>query len=1148
MAGDRTQAAIDTALAGLKDFQRATVDTVYERLFKDGQKSMLIADEVGLGKTIVAKGLIALALRERLRAGRNTPFKVTYVCSNQVIADENVGKLNVFPDIDLAKGMVRRIAYLAYAPQENGAADSRSLILNTLTPGTSFRVTGGTGTRYERAVIYSLLCTEAKIETHRNGLACLLRGGVREEIAQFRSWMEEHRHDQLREGLAEAYLTLLRGRTLKPKEAPLTYELLALSDDRRPSVYDATHDLAEMLRSNNEKTHRYACNEVCGVLRRLLIDACLRYVDADLFILDEFQRFRTLIDPDSHDEEAEIAQRIFSNRRARILLLSATPFKAFTGDIDLCSGEDHYRDFNVVLRFLTNDDGATLDRYERHRRGLYHQLFSLQKGTLDLNPMHREQIEEILRSVICRTERQIVASDPAAMIDDKWRNDPVAFDGRDVRNYVATDQIAEAMNAAYQGKRHVVGKPVEYCKSSPHPLSYLDGYALKKLLKECRRNTTIRTALMQNKDAWLDLRRISRYTLAVSRGASTGSGPSCTHARLAKLVEEAIGTVGAKLLWLPPSLPYYQMARPFADAAGFSKVLVFSGWVMVPRMIATLLSYEVERLTIGNLASREPRETGARRYFPPRDKPNYKRHPVPLLVYRSEERDVASARSMSNFCCLYPSVTLAGAYDAAREMDQNLPVHELRATLTRRIEQMIERAGLREYANRDGSPDKWYWAAPALLDRADPSLKRTVSYWLHDEKFLNDSCAFNGSGGDRETSGKGLHVKMFRDAFRDPTTLGLGQLPRDLAQTLADMALGSPSIVSLRTLLRLFPSDCNRVEKTHLRAAFEVADEFVNLFNKPESICAVRLSTEPNDYWRQVLHYSSDGCLQAVIDEYMHLTKGQKSTMSATVAHLVNTINITAASINVDSLSTFLKSRSQKMRCHYAVDFGNQKLDTEEGQKRAASIRENFNSPFRPFVLATTSIGQEGLDFHQYCRKIMHWNLPGNPIDLEQREGRINRFKGLVIRQELARRYVAQLATEIGKGDLWETLFSIADREERVKRGKCELVPYWHVDTDGVKIERIIPMYPFSRDQGKLATILKTLAVYRLAFGQPRQVELIEHLLAKDFSPEEIEAIRRSLLIDLNPLRYGVKQIAHHRPPETGDAVWKDAHRDRMAK
>jgi hypothetical protein len=353
-----------------------------------------------------------------------------------------------------------------------------------------------------------------------------------------------------------------------------------------------------------------------------------------------------------------------------------------------------------------------------------------------------------------------------------------------------------------------------------------------------------------------------------------------------------------------------------------------------------------------------------------------------------------------------------------------------------------------------------------------------------------------------------------------PDEIVLGQMPDDLPDVLADMALGSPAITVLRTLQRLFPASNGKLTKHHVRGGFEIAGEFLNLFNKPESICAVRLTCDPADYWRQVLRYCADGCLQGVLDEYGHLSKDQKRTLEATIARLQETVNITATSVNVDSLTSFLRGQPHKMRCHYAVDFGNQKLETEEGQKRATSIRENFNSPFRPFVLATTSIGQEGLDFHQYCRKIVHWNLPGNPIDLEQREGRINRYKGLVIRQEVARKYGSRLTPDSESVDPWVALFTLADRAERVERGKCELVPYWHVDAEQFKIERIIPLYPFSRDHGKLAAILKTLAIYRLAFGQPRQVELIEHLLLKDFSPEEIQAIRQNLMIDLSPLGY----------------------------
>ncbi|OYD87210.1 hypothetical protein CDG77_30600 [Nostoc sp. 'Peltigera membranacea cyanobiont' 213] len=51
-----------------------------------------------------------------------------------------------------------------------------------------------------------------------------------------------------------------------------------------------------------------------------------------------------------------------------------------------------------------------------------------------------------------------------------------------------------------------------------------------------------------------------------------------------------------------------------------------------------------------------------------------------------------------------------------------------------------------------------------------------------------------------------------------------------------------------------------------------------------------------------------------------------------------------------------------------------------------------FKSQFRSFVLATTSVEQEGLDFHLYYHAIVHWNLPSNPVDLEQREGRVHGY------------------------------------------------------------------------------------------------------------------------------------------------------------
>ncbi|MDQ9195384.1 hypothetical protein QBT27_17935 [Cronobacter sakazakii] len=51
------------ALATLKDFQRDTVDYVFERLFGENNTTrFLVADEVGLGKTLIARGVIARTL------------------------------------------------------------------------------------------------------------------------------------------------------------------------------------------------------------------------------------------------------------------------------------------------------------------------------------------------------------------------------------------------------------------------------------------------------------------------------------------------------------------------------------------------------------------------------------------------------------------------------------------------------------------------------------------------------------------------------------------------------------------------------------------------------------------------------------------------------------------------------------------------------------------------------------------------------------------------------------------------------------------------------------------------------------------------------------------------------------------------------
>ena len=1099
---------VDEALTGLKDFQRATVDTIYRQMFEGEQRCMLVADEVGLGKTIVAKGVIARRLKERLNAGKRTPLRVTYICSNQVIAHENVRKLNLFPSTVHLKKPVSRLVYLARDEEdaiEAGKLAQNLLELNSLTPATSFEVQKSSGLKDERAIIYALLCRDRKLVNRHRGLQWLLKGGV-DKMKPYQAYLERMAEKSYKEDLPRRFVRQLKREWL-PKSEKILYT--HLRGWRARTVYDAVVEYAEMLDGRTERTLHRGCLVLIHNLRRILIRCCLRYVNADLYILDEFQRFRDLIDLDNQEEEAIIAREVLLSKRAsRVLLLSATPFKAFTSHDDIERGEDHHRDFRKVLEFLLGKDEVQLARYDQHRQALYKQLLSLRTGEIDLNPEHRREVETLLRSVICRTERNSVADDPAIMIDDQWR-EPVKVSVGDIANFSQTDQIVLALNRL----KVRIDKPIEYCKSALFPLSYLDHYKFKEILESHKNNPEIEACLQQTKGAWLNFGDIHRYKMTV--GGGTNGSPS--NARLTMLVEKAIGPKGAGLLWVPPSLPYYSLEGAFDGAANFTKTLLFSAWVMVPRVIGTLLSYEVERRTVGNDASRESGEKQERKYFTAEGE---RRHPVPQIRFSRKGRDRdAQLRNMSNFCLLYPSLSLVGATDLVANLRDKLTLEQLRVKLTTQFQLAIDKAKLRQFTTAGGDSDRWYWAAPLLLDRSNQRWQATLEEWFlgnEDHDPWGRKTYFRGAS--ENASAKELHFAHLRQCFEEPNATGLGPLPEDLAHVLADLALGSPAVLTHRSLRRMFP---DQREAKAMVGSFDAADEFVNLFNKPESIAAVRLVTTRQSYWQMVARYCSDGCLQAVIDEYFHVLKGQHVDADGAISQLLSSVNLDTASINVDDVGSFLRGEPKKMRCHYAVEFGSQRIETDEGGKRASNLREVFNSPFRPFVLATTSIGQEGLDFHSYCRQIVHWNLPGNPIDLEQREGRINRYKGLVIRQFLAVKYRDVLSSQSDKiaGDIWERLFEVADRYERQARGKCELVPYWHVDTDNIKIERVVPLYPFSSDQARLTRILKTLAVYRLAFGQPRQAELVEHLLQREFSPEEMKQILDCLMVDLSPIR-----------------------------
>lgn len=74
------------------------------------------------------------------------------------------------------------------------------------------------------------------------------------------------------------------------------------------------------------------------------------------------------------------------------------------------------------------------------------------------------------------------------------------------------------------------------------------------------------------------------------------------------------------------------------------------------------------------------------------------------------------------------------------------------------------------------------------------------------------------------------------------------------------------------------------------------------------------------------------------------------------------------------------------------------KIDGSVKDDLRMKLCDAFNSPLAPDILICTSIGSEGIDLHRYCRNIIHHDIPWNPASLEQKTGRIDRVNSLAER------------------------------------------------------------------------------------------------------------------------------------------------------
>jgi hypothetical protein len=120
--------------------------------------------------------------------------------------------------------------------------------------------------------------------------------------------------------------------------------------------------------------------------------------------------------------------------------------------------------------------------------------------------------------------------------------------------------------------------------------------------------------------------------------------------------------------------------------------------------------------------------------------------------------------------------------------------------------------------------------------------------------------------------------------------------------------------------------------------------------------------------------------LQAVLNEFVHYlvdAEGLGGRPSAdrivgVAQAMADALTIRPSQIDIDDPKmegTGFTIRKFQMRGRFAMRLADYR-DEESAVARLGGVRDAFNSPVRPFVLATTSVGQEGLDFHPYCYRV----------------------------------------------------------------------------------------------------------------------------------------------------------------------------------
>lgn len=1012
-------------------------------------KRFLLADEVGLGKTIVAKGVIRCMMckllkkeldelpekksqektetREEviksMRAGnRYYYFHVLYMCANTNIAKQNEVKLGLRETEEKA------------VKQSRAEWTNRSSCLS--------RKIFDIGVGYKRDDSGQI---QKKVEVKQvPSLDVSFRQVLDDygEIYGKDDGIYEYLNKIVNENFAARLIILpitpkisgkIKGKGNKDERQYIqnlinAFEKYDEIDYKTTDIKDQFEKLMEYYRSSVERNKSIkecesnaftndADNNAWETVRENISDITLKWLKPELIIYDEFQNFREIM------TEYAASQKLDS-QEPYALMLSATPFRMYLSD-NQAEQDEKNADLTKVCEFLTQKQDENplelSDSLKEYKRAL--EDFSKSSGISEITVLEKKKVfESKMSQVFSRMERINVLRNLDLPVQDAGQ-----------RTEYPCGKVPQLYEYAKELHDYAIGgtdnQKVEYAKRMPYMFSFMTAKGSSKGIQEIQEGYRLKRAFDDKveigeikavadaksyvlKDDFDDLTKalgnwhgvyletlLQVLDFTDKNVKNWADELGCTEDEIRENHPGA-----ARLLWIPSVVNQESLQGAFSEHRGYGKTIMFADRVAVPRMMAGLISREVERRLL-------------------------------WLIWQKQKNK--------------QEVVSAG-------IEQGDFIKNLKA-VQEKVKKLAER-------NAEGTLAQKY----------------TIFF----------------------TSSIGMYAVW--------ATLGLREF-------VAGAALRHPDSVSkdVETVL----GDATQANRCY--CWYEECKE-------------------------QVEQYCTYGLYETVLAEWMYMNDTDDPSKVSEIlflSHRSPSRGIKISLYTKDS-GAGIKQEDSYINTYYARCIGLSKDDDKASA--IDKLQKAFNSPFAPFVFATTSVGQEGLDFHYYADRIVHLAIPANPTAFEQREGRINRRNCLAIRrkviewygdrnngnsetygQEAERNEVVKYVKQTLDGAFQNAEnqilgFVSKDSKSGLKDSilKCGMIPHWLLvrkKPEGkcyelAGIRRIVPYFYTSKMMTQYHNMLKTLQLYRSVIGQADPEELLERLMVQH-SKEEIE----NLFVDFSP-------------------------------